>query len=76
MPRERLTDWAADELDFVEKLLKDEIQRQGPKDVFGYALQAIRTIRAEKGPAPEGPDALCREKEAEGDDEEDPWRSS
>ena len=46
--RQRLEDWSDDDLDFTEKLLKREIEYQGAKDVFGYALQAVRTLRTLK----------------------------
>lgn len=53
--RERLEDWTEADLDSVERQLKRRIQQDGALDVYGYCLQAIRTIRAEK-PEPPSPE--------------------
>jgi hypothetical protein len=48
MRRETLDDWSEHDLDLAETLLKREIQREGARDVFGYALQAVRTLQRAK----------------------------
>lgn len=46
--RKRLSDWTDSDLDLLEGLLNQSIQTYGALDVFGYARQAVRTLKAQK----------------------------
>ncbi len=48
MSRETLEDWTLADIDSFKRLIVHEIEVQGPKDVLGYARQAVRTIEEAK----------------------------